>query len=79
MCVCLIQRKAEYIKKATKLLSDKYKGDIPPTLDGIVSIIDISCIVSIIDISYIVNIIDISCIVSIIDILFIFLMICCVL
>ncbi len=31
-----IQRKAEYIKKATQLLSDNYDSDIPKTLDGIV-------------------------------------------
>ena len=30
------QRKAEYIKKATQLLSDKYGSDIPETLEGIV-------------------------------------------
>lgn len=32
-----VQRKACYIKKSTELIATKFKGDIPDTLDGLVS------------------------------------------
>ena len=33
------QRKASYIKKSTEVIATKYNGDIPETVDGLVSVL----------------------------------------
>ena len=32
-----VQKKADYIKRATAICAEKYNGDIPPTFEGLVS------------------------------------------
>lgn len=39
-----LQKKAEYIKKTTKMLLDKFKCDIPNSVEGLVSVVLVFCV-----------------------------------
>lgn len=39
LLLTLLQKKSEYIKKTTKLLEEKFAGDIPNCVEDLVSVI----------------------------------------
>ena len=39
----ILQKKAEYIKKTTKILQEKFNSDIPNSIEGLVSVAIVYC------------------------------------
>ena len=37
-CLLILQKKADYIKRVTQILADKFNGDIPSTMEELVSV-----------------------------------------